>query len=195
MIINLRGTSGAGKSHIVREVMSHFAVKMPEYIDGRKRPLLYRLYPGESVEVETPRAVVLGHYETPCGGCDTISVPKSLDFIYDLVRREDSAGFHVLYEGLIVESDVRRLAECHHEGRKVLVLALNTPVEVCLESVKQRRGERGDARELDPTNTVNRMPQIQKRMRRLREQGVDARWVSREEGLRLTLEALECPPE
>lgn len=67
VIIQVRGTSGSGKTTAVRKVMAELGEWEPGFVEGRKRPLFYK----------RERVAVLGHYEVPCGGGDTIgSVPE-----------------------------------------------------------------------------------------------------------------------
>lgn len=185
MIINLRGTSGSGKSTIVRAVMAKYPTVEKAFLSGRKQPIGYFCTRPDGTSLW-----VVGHYESPCGGCDTISVPGTIDFIYDVVKSHDDLGHDVLYEGLIVESDVKRLISVAKGDtvsrippRPTIVIALTTPVELCLEGIRNRREARGDDRPLNPHNTVERIPQIKSRMSKLIDAGVDARWLSREDAL------------
>ena len=67
-IINIRGTSGAGKSHLARRVMANYPVRKPVHVAGRKQPLYYEY---EAPDHNVPLFVV-GHYECACGGTDTM---------------------------------------------------------------------------------------------------------------------------
>lgn len=192
MVINLRGTSGAGKSTIVRKLMGQYTDIQPKFHEGRKRPYGYLC-----AAFGFRSLFVVGHYEIPCGGCDTIVAGRDIgkdggvmDTIYGMVREHHELGENVIFEGLIVESDVKRMVALHTDGFPVNVIALDVPIETCLESVKLRRTARGDERELDPTNTVNRVPQIIRRMQRLQEAGVNGVWLNREAALAKCLELL-----
>ncbi|MFH1604427.1 MAG: hypothetical protein ABIH03_11035 [Pseudomonadota bacterium] len=181
MIINMRGTGGSGKSYIVRAVMARCAETMPRSVAGRRRPIGYdcRLPNGDPLFVP-------GHYETPCGGCDTIKTP---DEAYALITAAAEAGAHVVFEGIIVQDDVRRMIEIASR-HPVLVLALQVPIDECLNAIRFRRAARGDSRALNPRNTVARVRRLEGTMRRLREAGVDARWADRVAALAQCLEAL-----
>jgi predicted kinase len=182
MIINIRGTSGAGKSTLVRELMSRYAIVVPEYVLNRKRPIGYRCdRPGG-------RSLwVLGHYETACGGGDTV---PGLDENYRLVRQAGDAGCDVVYEGLIIQSDTRRCIELSKE-HETLVVIIDVPLELCLASIQARRDARGDQRPLNPANTLSKQKTIPSQERKLKEGGVDVRRLNREAGLKACLEALK----
>jgi len=148
MIINIRGTSGSGKSTLVREVMSLYDRRIAFKEEGRRRPLGYVCYRDRG----RPLAV-LGHYETDCGGCDTI--PK-LDRIFELVGTNHEMGRDVLFEGLLVNSDRNRTIEL--DGLfPLIVVTLNTSIETCLASVNERRQRRAArlGKELGPVNPRN----------------------------------------
>jgi thymidylate kinase len=175
MIINIRGTSGSGKSTLVRKVMELYKEKAAIHVDGRKQPIAYSL---QSPETERD-LFVPGHYETACGGCDTIN---GLDKIYDLVTENAVLG-NVLFEGLIVCSDFRRMVELREEfgAQNVLVIGLDTPVDVCLASVQERRAARGNDKPLNPKNTESKFKTNRRVLERFEEAGVPVVWLSREE--------------
>lgn len=147
MIIQIRGTSGSGKTTLARAVMGLYAQKQPSYAPGRKQPLSYTLTaPGR----ERP-LVVLGHYESACGGCDTISA--GFETIFDLALAADRAGNDVLFEGLLISNDTRRLIELCGQVEEHLIVVLDTPVEQCLANIRARRAARGNDKPLSEKNT------------------------------------------
>ena len=77
MIINIRGTSGSGKSFLVRHIMRLYPKQVPVYVSDRRQPISYTL------SRSGRKLLVVGHYESVCGGCDTV---HSMDAIFDLVR-------------------------------------------------------------------------------------------------------------
>jgi hypothetical protein len=175
-IINLRGISGSGKSTIVVQVMDLYAERTPLMIEGRKRPIGYVLRHDSRATLYVP-----GHYETACGGCDTIKTP---DQAYELVRAAVAEHRDVMYEGIMVQDDVRRAVELNKE-HKLLVIALTTSVKDCLAGVQARRDARGDEREreLNPKNTISRARSVENKIPRLKAGGVEVLRLSREEAL------------
>lgn len=110
MIINIRGTSGSGKTHTTKQLMRLFDGGEPEpllYGSHSNFKYLAERYPQKVVKSigytgtlsyppippstqEVPHTVsIVGRYETACGGCDTI---KTQDEICDRVRAFATRG-------------------------------------------------------------------------------------------------------
>lgn len=159
MLINIRGTSGSGKSTIVREVMKRYdAVKKiqqeeiyPSVLPGgevakpRKQPLAYLC-----TRLDERPLAVLGHYETACGGCDTL---PTYDMIFDLVRRFDAQGFDVLFEGLLMSGDLkftRALLEDASVSDLLVVGLTQITLDTCEASIRGRRATKAAAKGVEP---------------------------------------------
>lgn len=170
MVIQVRGTSGSGKTTIVRSVMDSIFHWQGHYVPGRKKPLYY--YTGPEMG-DWPRCVVLGHYESPCGGCDTIGSAAS---VYSLIEeiREGNGDVPILCEGLLLSEDVKWTSQMGD----VRCLFLTTPIERCIDQIRSRRSMVGNDKPLDEKNTRNRVLTIERARRRLLELGVDCRRVS-----------------
>ncbi|HEX2135464.1 MAG TPA: hypothetical protein VHG30_06085 [Microvirga sp.] len=145
VIINPRGTSGAGKTELVRRIMALYRTRTgsdvaPVYREGRERPICYRLrHP-----LGGRPLAVLGHYEVTSGGCDTIG---GVDEAFWLASQHAARGHDVLFEGLAISREVDRsaaLAEVHG----LHILHLGTPLEECIRNVVRRRRARRDTRPL-----------------------------------------------
>jgi adenylate kinase family enzyme len=185
MIINLRGTSGSGKSTIVRALRDKYWTAEKQFESGRKQPICYLCHRDEQ---HSGRALtILGHYETACGGCDTIN---GLDKIYGMVSWAAENNRDVIYEGLIVASDVTRAIDTSKKYPPMIVIELSTPLDVCLEGIQARRDARGDDRPLNPKNTESKMKSLRTQRIRFKDAGVDYRYLSREEALKTVLEAM-----
>lgn len=170
-VINLRGTSGAGKSTVVRRLMEKFAPCEPIEEVGRRQPSGYMCQGGPGRSLYVP-----GHYETPCGGCDTIKTP---DRVYELVWSAAARGADVIYEGIIIQDDTKRLLALN-EKHPVNVIELSTPIEECLEGIQQRRDARNDVRPLNPGNTISRALRVHRICDKLRAQGLEIPYLGRE---------------
>lgn len=183
MIINIRGTSGTGKSSVVRRVMTLYPQKTRIKKEGRRQPLGYIL------EGFGPRPLAIpGHYETDCGGCDTIATYEE---IYDLVRQAHAAGHHVLYEGLLISGEYARVVALHEEGYAPQVIALTTPVEEAIQRVNARRRAQYERRlaagkspkdrgEVRPRNTKAKARAVEVAMEHMQKAGVNAVWLDQE---------------
>ena len=181
MIVNVRGTSGSGKSHLVKQVMQCYLYSTPRHVEGRKQPLYY--------ECQHPRKennlFVLGHYATACGGCDTIS-KDPFDTVFGLVEQLAQHG-DVMFEGLLVSAEQRRTKE--KLQKDAVIIGLSTPLEECLASIGLRRAERGDERPLNPENTTKRYNSLERMYPRLKAEGLNVLRFSREEALAFVREA------
>jgi hypothetical protein len=167
VIIQLRGTSGSGKSTLMKALMKGMGPWTPFYEDGRKKPLFY---------YNAQDWVVLGHYESACGGCDTIG---SAAEVYTLWSKLAGGTFNgnprnFLMEGLLLSEDVKWTTEMDRTD-VVRAMFLATDVEVCINQIKKRRSEVGNAKPLNENNTRNRVPVITRAQVRLVEAGVICR--------------------
>lgn len=165
--INIRGTSGSGKSHLVKEVMKLYDKKIPQYTKGRRQPIGYILERKDGDPL-----YVVGHYEELCGGCDTII---GLDAIYDEIEAAIyDYKMDVIFEGLIVCSDVVRCISLNDVTR-LLVIELDTPLDECISNIQDRRYIRGDTRPVNPKHTIAKMDQLVPQRKRFLDAGVDFR--------------------
>lgn len=182
MIINIRGTSGSGKSHLVRLIMARYHQRIRIMEDGRKQPIMYLLNRNE--ETVGKPLIVIGHYESDCGGCDTIS---KMDKIFDLVRQAHKQKADVIFEGLLISADVNRVGALHEESLPLTVMAIDLPIDECLSSVNGRRRAKAERTskeykgDVNPKNTISKHKGVQQSMKRLRNRGVDTRWGTRDE--------------
>jgi hypothetical protein len=203
-IINLRGTSGAGKSHLVKELMSRYAAREPEFVEGRKQPIGYLCHRPGGLSL-----YVVGHYEIACGGADTISKElevhgnrySGLDLVYHLVTTAASLGYDVIYEGLVVSSDVHRCIALS-KLYQLLVIELNTPLAMCNAAVEDRRAEKAAIRGYDakplvlgrdgtPKHSQAKFKALITQRPHFRNAGVDFRHISRAEALDACLSFLQ----
>jgi thiamine pyrophosphate-dependent acetolactate synthase large subunit-like protein len=165
MIINIRGTSGTGKSTIVRAIMAHYDTRMKVRVEGRKQPLGYICH-----KHNHPSLAVVGHYETACGGCDTIS---PLDRIYELVEQSAQRNYDVLYEGLLISAEVNRAVDLASR-HDLVVMHLDVPLDVCVDSINQRRWAKNpDKPPVNPRNTEQKHKGTKRAVERLAEAGVE----------------------
>ena len=143
MIINIRGTHGSGKSWIVKQLLNRYEA-IPESTDAKGKPL------GYVMQTYAGSLYVVGPYENACGGCDTIQPYAD---IWPRVVAYATKG-HVVFEGALVSSsygNIGRFSETY--GNDFVFVFLDTPLQVCLDRIQERRRQRGDDRPVDPRNT------------------------------------------
>ena len=140
LILNPRGTTGSGKTYIVRQVIKRIGVDHP--IVENNKIVGYILKDG---------TYVMGSYEMTCGGADTI---KTQEEICTLVRRysEDPKVTNIIFEGVLASHIYGRYLELSRNlKRGVYVwLFLDTPLDVCIERVCLRREAVGQIEPFDP---------------------------------------------
>lgn len=185
VIVNIRGTSGSGKSTLVRKLMGTAASVEPlvfrrldehttrhDKAAADQKPTDYRLdHPLGDI-------FVVGRYETACGGCDGI---KTQDEICDRVRHYAQFG-HVVFEGLLIShlfSRYEALArELQGKGHRYVTAFLNTPLDVCLQRVQQRRLARGNTKPLNTKNTEDKHRDSARVYGKFVQAGLEAVWIN-----------------
>lgn len=177
VIINVRGTSGSGKSHLTRRVMELYTQRTPfrQKDEKRKQPLGYICTrPGWRP------LVVIGHYETACGGCDTIS---GYERTFDMIREAHRQGNNVYFEGLLLSGDRKFTTQLFETHKTLHIIALDTPIEQCIESINARRREKkgDDAPPVKEENTRSKHKTLLKLMPEFVSLGISAEWKSRED--------------
>ncbi len=192
MIINIRGTSGSGKTWAMREIKRRIVGDhrwSEYYIPGRNKPAAYYYRVTEDELI-----IVLGHYESNCGGCDNVGSAPDVYNLIDHIESHDDLfkpvkQFTILCEGLLLSEDVKwttKLAERH----KVVCLFLNTPIEQCINQVLSRRRAAGNEKPLNENNTRKRVAVIERAERKLvAVKGVSCYRCSAEQAVR---RALNC---
>ena len=169
MIVNIRGTSGSGKTFATRRIIELAGKEKLDFVEGRKRPIAH-IFPEKLL-------VIIGSYQTTCGGCDTIS---KFDDCYEKIDSVASMGHNVLYEGLRQAADVKRINLLRNQGHEVVAITSTTPLEICLEAIRDRRLARGNEKPLNPKNTTSKFNGILRADKRLEEAGVVVHRLERE---------------
>lgn len=175
MIINVRGTSGSGKTFAVRELMARSAQPPVPFASSPKTNDI------KAYECRLPSGhpfYVLGTYERTCGGCDSI---RTQDEACDLVRHYSAKG-HVVFEGLLITGLFSRYLKLDRELQPIPFIwaLLDTPLDVCLARVQARRDARGAKTLFNPQNTIGKYidkDDVNGIYQKCVRAGVDVRWV------------------
>jgi hypothetical protein len=136
MLINLRGTSGSGKSTAVLGLLAQCPHK-PIYGALGRLPEAYALC--------ARQVFIIGPYTSYCGGCDRI-LPFAL--IPKLIEKYAEQR-HVVFEGLLISTCYGVIGQLM-ETRESVVMFLDTPLDVCIERVEARRRAAGNFRPFNP---------------------------------------------
>jgi hypothetical protein len=176
-IINIRGTSGAGKSHLARRILALYPDRIPNYVHGRRQPITYLCSrPGHHRPL-----LVLGHYEVEGGGADNVA---QRDQAFAIMTEAVTAGTGVFWEGVVYSDEVTRTVDlertAQENGQRLYVILLTTPVEQCLADIRARRERAGNVKPLNEANTRSRVGAIQRACSRLRDAGVPVERLDRE---------------
>jgi predicted ABC-type ATPase len=138
MIINIAGTSGAGKSTVVRKLIE--ASTLVETITNDQQKEV-----GRVVNLDGRDVTIAGRYESwDTGGCDTV---KDVEFWYNFVSVAGHIGWRVVFEGLFVMNHTRGLKlvrDMERVGQAVHIILLTTTLAQCQAAINERRARRGD---------------------------------------------------
>lgn len=185
MLIQVAGTSGSGKSHLMRSFLKHMrkeAEVEEGHLQGRASPI------GYLINRKNNPIFVAGAYDVPTGGCDTIRDVKQ---VYELLDKHLKLGRHVVFEGLFCMNQTRGPQLATRLGKDYVVLQLATPLATCLASINSRRAERGEGELANQTNTIDNYRRATNFCASMREAGARVIRVTRDEGLDKMLELLE----
>jgi hypothetical protein len=204
LILNLRGTSGSGKTTVVRGLMGKFPIINELHGNVRERfknktgegertvsrvigyecmPDRRQFDPGDDKFADRPNLRVVGAYKNTCGGCDGIQLQ---DEICRLVHEAASSGADVVFEGLLISHLFSRYRDLDRElasrGQHTIWAFFDTPLEVCLDRVRARRDERAATKgkvagPLDVTNTTNKWYDMRRVFEKCQADKLDARWL------------------
>lgn len=177
MIINVAGTSGAGKSHLMRNILAALGGSMhgPVLLEERDRIIGYLFH---ATKPQQRDVFVIGAYNAPTGGCDTI---KEISKVFDLILQHHNSGHHVLYEGLFVMNMTRGPQLAQEVGKDLCILKLTTPLSACIASINKRRAERGEGPLEDRTNTKGNYRRAENYCAKMRDAGARVFKVTRVE--------------
>lgn len=171
-VINLRGTSGSGKTTIVRNILNHG--NWINWMDpSGKKVWGY-------INQQLGWAIV-GSYENTCGGCDTI---RTQDETEARIEQLLDWGFSVVFEGLLISTLSSRWIKFSQKvanRANMLFYYLNTPIEDCLNRIQARRQVAGNNRPFNPQNTIDRVKAIETTYQKLTAAGCCCIKASQEE--------------
>lgn len=150
MIVKLHGTSGSGKSTIAKNIMKVgqcWTIATPKI----------EAYKVEIQDLDKP-VYILGKYDNKCGGCDNLLASEQIVLLHKY-----AALGHVFYEGLLASEYYGKLGkESEVYGDEHIFAFLYTPIDMCINRVKERRIEANNFKEFNESNTRARVKKIER---------------------------------
>lgn len=170
MIIDIRGTHGAGKSSLVRSLLNSADSVMTHPRAGTEEIMGYQALFGKV------RVGVVGRYTTDCGGCDTI---KTQEDVCVRVREFSHNYDHVVYEGALVTTLWSRYRDLALElgPRRFLFAFMDTPLQTCIDRVNARRAGSGKEPLADPKNIRDKYATASRIMQKCIDEGMQWRLI------------------
>ena len=169
-IVNLRGTSGSGKSTVAFTFLKNFPSAELRGSDGKVKGYVVD---ANSAGLTAP-VYILGKYTTACGGCDQIPTQQEAA---DRAVSAYKSGGHVLMEGLLASAagPGGAVTKTISDTGDAVFAILDTPLQTCIERVLARRAARGDERPFNPKNTNDKWTQTMSTAKTLHGLGYDVR--------------------
>jgi len=182
LIVNVRATSGGGKTFLVRQIMKHYGILAP--IPPIPTPGIktwgYLLMGG---------IYVLGRYDAVCGGADTVG---SFGEIVRRINLHADCGCPAIFESLLWSTTFKTSDEFakstpHH----VIFGLMDTPLELCHQRVLARRHAAGNDKPFPVEKLVTKYRSCWSAQARLRDSKHDTRSVPHDDALATVLTWLE----
>lgn len=146
-VINVRGTGGSGKSHLVVSFMKKYGA-MPIRKASSSDDLFNAGGKVEAylVDYKGQRVYVIGRYETATGGCDGIKTQLE---VCGRVLKYVRLG-SVIFEGFLISGLYQRYRLLSRRVGGTYWCYLDTPLEKCINRISSRN----KGKEFDTSNTA-----------------------------------------
>lgn len=183
MIINIRGTNGSGKTTLARALIG----PDPQGIDLVEYPSPTKRDPERKAWVDgfggRTSFLAIGSYKQGCGGMDTIPSfdlqQQGVRAAYDWKRPNGyqltgERPEHIVCEGVLASTVFGSWGNFFSGFNKdeVLIAYLDTPLEVCLERIRQRQiAAKGEAREIKREQVADKIKAIEATRKRFKAAG------------------------
>lgn len=193
-IVQLCGTNGSGKTWLARQLLTTLD------LTAHFRLPLLEPPPGKAMVLKVPfgytndRVALVGRYDRPCGGADTIKTQDELcarvQYYTDrALRIAAGASYYqgVVFEGLLSGGLFQRYLDLDRAltrpgAVRFIHAFLSTPTDVCIARVLQRRQAAGNDTAFDPAKTMlPKVRQVQGKRDKLLRAGRDVRAIAADE--------------
>lgn len=156
IVVKIGGCNGSGKTTLVRALLDNKKYDFKPVLKAASRgrmakPEAYIGMPGATfLNANIQAIVILGSYETACGGMDTVNnqVEKMA-----LLRKYCQPGNLVIFEGVltgVTYGEMGQLSESQGHFGRWLYAFMDTPLKTCIERVLVRREARRVAKGHEP---------------------------------------------
>lgn len=168
-ILRIAGTFGSGKTTAARQFMEYPTTELQRggkiqgyHVDANTASITQPIY-------------IIGKYDNVCGGTDAI---KTQADVAERILLAHPHG-HVVYEGALVSASglAGAVTQAVHPTECDVYAFLDTPLETCIERVKQRRKTAGNDKEFDPVNLVDKFKSVVNCYKNLKAAGYDVRLI------------------
>ena len=165
MLFNPRGTNGSGKTTVATALVPPASSERLVLFEtrtkaGRPKPVIgYR---------SEDNVVLVGRYDTNCGGCDGISTQNEIQRAIEAALALEPRA--VIYEGLLISGLYGRYEQLARDynrktGQPHVMAFLDTPLELCIARTRARTQK---PPEWDPHNVESK----HRAVRRCRERAI-----------------------
>ena len=192
IVVNIRGTSGSGKTTVVRKFLElpHRVLTRPKPTqrNPNKQEVMGYEVDASSVGVTKP-VYVIGSYENVCGGCDTIPTQQEAA---DRAVAAWGSGGHVLMEGLLASAAGMAGAVTMTLPKDHTVYGImDTPLQTCVDRVMARRAARGETKPFNPANTEMKYQQTFSTAKSLYDNGYNVKTINGVSGFQDVVDILK----
>lgn len=196
MIVNIRGTSGSGKTYSVRAVMALYEAMGMQwaYTPGTKENGGARSgYHQGALQGRLRPLRILGFYGgAACGGCDGIKTQLAVEM---MVRQAVADDVDLIFEGLLISHLASRWMTLPAAlGVPWRFIFLDTSEATCVQRAIDRRMAKGNTKPFNPHNTVQKYKDISRRYDGMKAVGLDCIKVSSDDAHRRIYEFFEGKP-
>lgn len=152
MIVKIAGNNGSGKSTLIRALMKIWDFE-PVLISPEKPKILEYIAKPKSGHFK--KIVVLGDYRSACGGMDGVS--DQAIRVAMVKKWCDDRTALVFAEGVLFSSTYGELGVLSEVSKVPWVYAfMDTPFELCVQRVMERRAVKGNVKEFNPEHRMRR---------------------------------------
>lgn len=184
-VIDIRGTHGSGKSFVPKQfILAHEDVRA---VLGR--PMTYEGSEGVmGYYIPKENLYILGKYHNACGGCDGIKTQAEIKARVDAALAD---GMNVMLEGILVAHTFGPWSE-FARGKDWHFCILDTPLDMCISRVNDRRAVAGKGPLQDTKNIVRDWYRTRQLYKMFLDAGHQAHWVEHEHVMSQIVEVLHA---